>query len=255
MLLRPTGTPALEFVRGETIGVPFALERAIEDTLVCVRDSHIIVCRAATQSALQSGFFCSSNQLLQLSRYAHSSQQTGPSSQLLQPTRLIIPLTPISLLNQRQKCVPTPSSILQPTLHRIDIIRTQLSSSLPLHRLPTLLLQLNRIVIAVSSELAAQPFNLTLQQLLRAEQLLARLATLIEHLLVFLALGFAFGDLCFELIVSGESFFVSGLGAFEGLLQGELVVRDEGPVPVAGADLLGADAAFVLEGLDVVWVG
>ena len=85
--------------------------------------------------------------------------------------------------------------------------------------------------------------------------MLARLATPVEHLLVFFTLRFAFGNLRFELVVGGEGFSVSFLGAFEGSLKGELVVGDEGPVPVAGADFFGADAAFVLEGLDVVWVG
>jgi hypothetical protein len=36
MLLRPTGTPAFEFVLGEIVGFLVALERAIEDTLACV---------------------------------------------------------------------------------------------------------------------------------------------------------------------------------------------------------------------------
>lgn len=45
---------------------------------------------------------------------------------------------------------------------------------------------------------------------------------------------------------------VSSLSALKRFLASDFVVRDEGPVPVAGADLFCADLALVLERLNVV---
>lgn len=53
-------------------------------------------------------------------------------------------------------------------------------------------------------------------------------------------------------MVGHERFVVSNLSALERFLPSDFVVRDEGPVPVAGADLFCANLALILECLDVV---
>lgn len=61
-----------------------------------------------------------------------------------------------------------------------------------------------------------------------------------------MALRLGFRKLVFELSIGRERLVVSALSGVESFLSRNLVVRNEGPVPVSRADLLRADLALVL---------